>query len=201
MLFLYSQYMFNGSIKLNSSWWWYFWLRWYFQWSLCSEDLVLGFLAIVYRTHVLFFLFLQMIKKRKKIREEKKVTHRRESEKGRWKSEKVRKGSERLLKGRAWKAEERSKRAERRRTKSWEIQQNTSQATTRSKVVSWQLREEPAIVNDICCVCNQSFQEDVELEGGVELWIQCSCTRWLHARRLYLIRSAHSVSYSNLDTM
>ena len=30
-----------------------------------------------------------------------------------------------------------------------------------------------------CCVCLQSFEEDVELGFGVQ-WIQCACERWLH---------------------
>lgn len=30
-----------------------------------------------------------------------------------------------------------------------------------------------------CCVCLQSYDEDVELGCGVE-WIQCACLRWLH---------------------
>ena len=30
-----------------------------------------------------------------------------------------------------------------------------------------------------CCVCLQSFEEDVQMGFGVE-WIQCACERWLH---------------------
>lgn len=127
---------------------------------------------------------------RKKIREEKKKQ--REDEKAKKADEKAKKAEERIRKAnerdelKARKAEERNRRAE---ENSRQTLQNSSQAqpsTSRSKVElrsrqqrEEQREEEPAIVSDVCCVCNQSFQEDVELGGGVE-WIQCSCTRWLH---------------------
>ena len=38
---------------------------------------------------------------------------------------------------------------------------------------------EPVILSDVCCVCNQTYEEDMEMGGGVE-WVQCPCSRWLH---------------------
>ena len=33
--------------------------------------------------------------------------------------------------------------------------------------------------SDRCCICFQTFEEDIQQEAGVD-WIQCSCTCWLH---------------------
>ena len=34
-------------------------------------------------------------------------------------------------------------------------------------------------VSNQCCVCDQTYEENVKLGGGVE-WVQCACLRWLH---------------------
>jgi len=33
--------------------------------------------------------------------------------------------------------------------------------------------------SDRCCVCFQTFEEDIQQEAGVD-WVKCSCMRWLH---------------------
>ena len=36
-----------------------------------------------------------------------------------------------------------------------------------------------SILTDKCCVCLQSFEDDIQAGAGVD-WIQCACSCWLH---------------------
>ena len=42
------------------------------------------------------------------------------------------------------------------------------------------------IDTDTCCVCFESYEDDVKEANGHE-WIECSCGRWLHEHHSFLV--------------
>lgn len=124
---------------------------------------------------------------RKKIREEKKKQ--REEDKLKKAEEKRKKEHERIKKvaekeaTKARKAEEKRQAEERKQAERNARQAQPSTSSSSMSTVQLrsrqQVRVEPVIVSNMCCVCQQSYEEDMELGGGVE-WVQCSCLRWLH---------------------
>ena len=128
---------------------------------------------------------------RKKIREEKKQQREEEKkqkaeERKRKQEEKIRKANEKeMLK--VQKAEERKQKAKEKRQAQArkETGRNIGETTTSGTRVQLRARQPqksaptPPILSNRCCVCDQTYEEDMELGGGVE-WVQCSCQRWLH---------------------
>ena len=58
-------------------------------------------------------------------------------------------------------------------------EQNTSACESSTRSAAKRLRLDDSILTDKCCVCLQSFEDDIEAGAGVD-WIQCACSRWLH---------------------
>ena len=123
---------------------------------------------------------------RRKVREEKKKQ--REEEKLKKAQEKKRKDEDKMKKAnekelvKAQKAEEKKRRAEMKRQAEareqaeGDVQEASSSRSLRTRQPQ---RSSPMIASNRCCVCDQTFEEDMELGGGVE-WVQCACLRWLH---------------------
>ena len=58
-------------------------------------------------------------------------------------------------------------------------EQNTSARESSTRSAAKWLRLDESILTDKCCVCLQSFEDDIEAGAGVD-WIQCACSHWLH---------------------
>ena len=58
-------------------------------------------------------------------------------------------------------------------------EQNTSAHESSTRSAAKRLRLDDSILTDKCCVCLQSFEDDIEAGAGVD-WIQCACSCWLH---------------------
>ena len=94
--------------------------------------------------------------------------------------EKERKEEERAKKSRAGATNKTAARAHPSRSGSEELQPKWILRDCRNLSVAQQLRGDTQDTDsNKCCVCLQSFEEDVELGFGVQ-WIQCACERWLH---------------------
>ena len=129
---------------------------------------------------------------RKKIREEKRKQKEEEKqkkaeEKAKREQEKIRKAAEKEAE-KARRAEASKRKAqERREAEASKRAKSSEQSGGESSSRSTRLRArqpavpqlDPLVRSDVCCVCNQSYEEDMELGGGVK-WVQCACLRWLH---------------------
>ena len=129
---------------------------------------------------------------RKQERQQKKIE--REREAARKAEERAKKAQERAEE-RARKEEEQAKRAAERARKAEEkakkSEQQRSARSRRQVDVEGDRRQtkrrkigEPShsdcqVVQNVCCVCGGTFEEDQRDATGLE-WVECACKRWLH---------------------